>query len=88
METYKLSLLDSLNQLFLTENIFSYLLLMIFALLIFVVGTRVKYGALVAVPVGLLTGVYWLTNGLGWHFIILLFSSVGVMFLVATGKGR
>jgi hypothetical protein len=45
-----------------------------------------KYGALVAVPFGMIVAVYYLDNGLGWHFILLLFISMGIMDLAASGK--
>jgi hypothetical protein len=45
-----------------------------------------KYGALVAVPFGLILSIYYLDNGCGWHFILLLFVSMGIMDLAASGK--
>lgn len=83
-----MTLLDSLNTIFLTENIFSYILLLVIALMVLAIGIKMKYGSIVAVPIGLLTGVYWLTNGLGWHFIVLLFASIGVMLVVAFEGGK
>jgi hypothetical protein len=81
-----LNIVSSLNSLVLTENIFSYLILLVIACLVMFLGLVNKYGALVAVPFGMIVAVYYLDNGLGWHFILLLFISMGIMDLAASGK--
>ena len=80
------TLLTELNSVVLGENIFSYLILMVLLILVMYIGLKNKYGVLVAVPFGMLVSVYYLTNGLGWHFILMLFISMGLMDLAASGK--
>lgn len=75
-----------MNTLFLTENIVSYIALLVLALLIVVVGTQSKLSAAIGAPIGLLIGLYYLANGLGWHFIIMLLSAVAVMFMYISGN--
>lgn len=81
-----MSMLTNLNTILLTENIFSYLILLVLTMLVLVLGTKFKYGSLIAVPFGLVVGIYYLSNGLGWHFLLLLFASMGVMDLAASRK--
>jgi uncharacterized membrane protein YjjP (DUF1212 family) len=77
-----------LNTLFLTENIASYIGLLVLVLLIGYIGTKSKLNAAISAPVGLLVGLFYLANGLGWHFLILIFAAVGIMFNFALGKTK
>jgi hypothetical protein len=76
----------SLNSLTFGENVVSYLILLVFLILVMYIGLKNKYGAIVAVPFGMIVSIFYLVNGCGWHFILLLFVSMGIMDLAASGK--
>lgn len=80
---YTLDLLTSINGLFVTEGIISYLVLLVLVILVLVVAKLGAVAGFIGSAVGLIIGLYYLNLGLGWHFIVMILSSVGVMFMLA-----
>jgi hypothetical protein len=81
-----LTIVDTLNTVFMTENILSYLVLFIIVALVIGIGTRGKLIALPSIIVSVLLGLFYLDGGLGWHSIVMFLSSFIVMVYTVKGK--
>lgn len=67
---------------------FSWFLLIVFIIIVFAaVIMRKALGALM-VPVCVLVGLEYLANGLGWHGLIMLLTSMFIVIYIATKKGE
>lgn len=82
-----MTLATSINELFLTDGLVSYLGLVILAVILFGIITVKKEFVIIALPIFVLMGLAYLDAGLGWHFIISIVSIILMLVDVAVKRG-
>lgn len=76
-----MTLLESLNDLLLTDGLFAWIGLIVIFLMLLLVTRAEKYAIAVTLPASVMIGLLYLNAGLGWHFILM---DVGAVFLLLT----
>ena len=64
-------------------GLFSWIILIVLLLLVFVGASIKKPIGVLLVPVCILIGLEYLVNGLGWHGLIMFFSSIFLTLFIA-----
>lgn len=78
--------LDTINSLFLSDGLFSYIGLVIIILL-FIVITGIKKEAIaLTLPMCGLVALVYLDAGLGWHFLLMILNAVFLLVEVGMSK--
>lgn len=76
-----MTLLESLNELLLTDGLFAWIGLIFIFLMLLLVTKVAKYAVAVTLPASVLMSLLYLDAGLGWHFILM---NIGAIFLLLT----
>lgn len=75
-----MTLLDTLNTLFLTETFFSWLgLLILLAIVGGFAATKNLVLGVLAIPISVFIGLMYLNSGLGWHSLIMFIAAIGIV---------
>lgn len=83
-----MTLADSVNELFFSDGIFSWIgLIVVVILLLAIVGYK-KHLIALALPVTVLIGLLYLGEGLGWHFVISILNSVFLLVEFAAKRNN
>lgn len=82
-----MTLADSINTLFFTDGVFSWVALLIVIVLLLSIVMFKKYLIALALPVTVLVGLLYLSEDLGWHFLIMVLNSVFLLLEYSAKRG-
>lgn len=72
-----------INNLILTEGLFSYLFLIVIVILVSLPMFKWKMLSVPMFAISVLIGIFYLTNNLGWHSLIMFLNSIFVVVYTA-----
>lgn len=77
---------DSVNELFITDGMISWIgLIAVIVVLLAIVGYK-RYLIALALPITVIVSLFYLAEGLGWHFVIMILNSVFLLLEFAAKK--
>lgn len=71
----------------LLTGLMSWIVLIVLLIIVFVASSIRKAIGVLMVPVCIMVGLYYLTNALGWHGLIMFFGGIFLTIMIATKKG-
>lgn len=81
-----MTLATTINELFLTDGVFSYLIVVIIMVLLLAVTGLKRELIVLALPVTVLIGLLYLDAGMGWQFLLMILNSVFLLLEFAAQK--